>query len=247
MTAIAAAAVLSLSACGPDEDAEFEDEDNAEQTSENEETSGSADEADSEHDELPDEEASDGEDDSDEGSDAAAPGESSGLVDPEDAAQTVTYSIPNPDIDGDITVGFHHLRARDETMELLLTVTPEFGEHEAYNLFTLHDGRFAARLSDRQNLKQYTILGAQHGSPGWATPGTPGEVEIHDGETLAYWANYPIPEDDIDVVSISVHENAPELEDVDIDWGEAEPSDLGGDGSDPEADEEGDIEIEDEA
>ncbi|GAB3842313.1 hypothetical protein GCM10028800_02060 [Nesterenkonia populi] len=235
VTAFAAAAALTLTACGPEDDAEFEESGNgedAEQTSETEETDGGTD-ADDEDDAAGDEDAEE-----DGGTDAGA---DSGPVDPEDAVETVTYSIPNPDIDGEITVGFHHLRTREDTMELLLTITPEFGEHEAYSLYNLHDGRFSPpRLSDRENLKQYTVLGAQHGSPGWATDGTPSGADINDGASLTYWANYPLPEDDIDTISVSVHEAAPEFEDIEIDWQDAEPADHGGDGSDPEADGNGD-------
>lgn len=235
---LALAGALALSACGSDDSAEFDDGD-TEATGQTEETEteqddgeeqsgadqGTADDA--------GEENSDEQEGSDEGTDPAEP-EGSGLVDPADALETVTYSIPEESIDGEITVGVHHLRVEGQTMELLLTFTPEFTGNDAYSLWHLHGRNHAnvpPELYDRDNLKRYSILrsGPGFNQDHWAT--SHDGVNIASGETLAYRATFATPEDDIDTINVGIPV-APEFKDVEIDWGDGEPAENGVDEDD---------------
>ena len=201
---LSALAALSLTACGA-ADAEFED-DSPEAGPE---------------DTAPDQpNASDGggqePDDKDEEDQAAAGG---GVIDPSDAVATIDYTLPTDEIDGTMTVGLHHLRRRGQTMELLLTFTPEFSGSGAYSLWDLH-GRdhasVAPALFDRENLKRYDILrsgGDWDGENVWNSKQA--KHKLASGDTQAYWATYAAPEDDIDTINIAIP-GAPEFEDVAI-------------------------------
>lgn len=210
---LAALTALLLTACAPDEDAEFEDGEPASQTEENGQTGEEAGDGNSEAED-------DGED-----TDGGAVQTSEGVIDPADATHTVEYSIPDSDIDGTITLGLHHLEVKGNTMELLLTFTPEFDQHDAVNLYGIHgnNGSLARpTLVDRENLKRYSPLSGP-GSQPWAT-----EVvgpRVNSGETLVFWATFAVPEDDIDVINVGIPA-APEFEDVEIDWGDGEPADY---------------------
>src|SRR5699024_5135893 len=141
-------------------------------------------------------------------------------VDPGDALETVTYEIPAEDVDGTITVGFHHLQAEGETMELLLTFTPEFDQNEAYTLWQLHSQTHSLvepALYDRENLKRYAVLRSGSNQESiWSTQQN--AAELTSGDTQAYWANYAAPQDDIDTISVGVP-SGPEIKDVEIQRG----------------------------
>lgn len=133
-----------------------------------------------------------------------------------------------------MTVGLHHLRVEGRTMELLLTYTPEFDQHEQYTLWELHarnHALVAPSLYDRENLKRYSILRDGGWSSGgmWAT--RQADVELASGETQAYWANFAVPEDDIETINVGIP-NVPEFKDVEIEWGDHEPSDEGSQSTD---------------
>lgn len=234
-TALAALTALTLTACAPDEAAEFEENDSAsteaDPAGEVEETeapendgpetedpeNGPAEEADSEDSGAEDEQT-------DSSSDAIDTPE--GPIDPEDAIDSVTFNIPSSDIDGTMTVGLHHLRVEGNTLQLLLSYTPDFGEHETYSIRNLYSDTVHPTLADMENLKRYTVL-RSHGGHGdyWATNIN---QDIADGESLLYWAHYPIPEDEIDTVDLQIHSAAPRIEGAEIAWGDAEPAeDLG--------------------
>lgn len=154
------------------------------------------------------------------GTDAGDEQPSAGPVDPDDALETVSYEIPAEDVDGTITVGFHHLQAEGETMELLLTFTPEFEQHEAYTLWQLHSQTHALvepALYDRENLKRYAVLRSGSNQESiWSTHGH--AVELTSGDTQGYWANYAAPQDDIDTISVGLP-SGPEFKDVEIQQG----------------------------
>ncbi|MGO1184418.1 MAG: hypothetical protein ACTHZ5_03140 [Micrococcaceae bacterium] len=150
----------------------------------------------------------------------SSPGQSEqSLIDPEAAIETVTYPIDSRDVEGTMTVGLHHLKVRENSMELLLTYTPEFEASGEYNLWELHSrnhSMVAPALYDRENLKRYDILrnSALWDSPGvWGSPNA--QVDLASGETQAYWANFAPPQDDIDTINVALP-NAPEFEDVQI-------------------------------
>lgn len=148
-----------------------------------------------------------------------APGAQSSTVDPADAMETITYDIPNAEIDGTMTVGLHHLERRGQTMELLLTFTPEFTGHEAYSLWDLHAKNHALvppALFDRENLKRYDILrytGGYDNGAHWSS--TQAEIDLASGDTQSYWATFAAPEDEIDTINVAVPAG-PEFQDVKI-------------------------------
>lgn len=185
------------------------------------------------------EEQADGPDASDGGgqeqpSQEADGAEPAALVDPADAVDTISYTLPSGDIDGTMTVGLHHLRVRGDTMELLLTFTPEFTEPGAFTLWDLHGQNHTAvapSLFDRVNLKRYDIL--TKGSL-WDTKAKwvsmQDEHELASGDTQAYWATFAAPVDDIDTVNVGMPAG-PEFEDVPIERGSSgEASTDGGEG-----------------
>lgn len=209
---LAALAALTLTACA----SETEPADPA--------TQGAAEEPDTETTTDDDTAATDDET-ADTDADAGNAASAAGPVEPGDALETVTYEIPTEDIDGTITVGFHHLQVDENTMELLLTFTPEFEQDEAYTLWQLHSqdhSQVAPALYDRDNLKRYDIL---RSGGGWDTGNVwaSGQhvIELASGDTQAYWANYAVPEDDIDTISVGIP-NAPEIKDVEIAWDSAD-------------------------
>lgn len=252
---LALVGALALSACAPDDDpADFEETEpaSAEELAEEEQEDQTGSETAAEDDGTAGDEEAENDDDSaqdleTEGDDAAADEEDddpageegSGAIDPEDAVETVTYPIAHDDVDGEITVGFHHLRVEDQTMELLLTYTPEFDDHGTYNLWHLHNrnhAMVAPALYDRENLKRYNILrsGGDFDAGHWAT--NQADVDLASGETQAYWANFAVPEDDIAAINIGMPVG-PEFKDMEIDWGEAEPSDQDSEAEDFDEDE----------
>lgn len=242
---------LALSACAPDEPAEFDDTE-TESTSETEETEtpeteeeNNDDDSDTtpvsesgDEDAAEDAEPDDAGNAQDENTDPTETEESS-VVDPEDAVETVTYPIVHDDIEGEMTVGFHHLRVEGETMELLLTYTPEFDEHGAYNLWHLHNrSHYSVEpvLYDRENLKRYNVLrsGGNFDIGHWAT--NQADVDVASGETQAYWANFAAPEDDISTINLGMP-LGPEFKDIEIEWGDSQPSDQDTEAEDFDEDE----------
>lgn len=227
-----AVAALGLTGCSPSEEAaEFEDTEleDTEAASTEEAAPGedipTDDEADSET--TDDAEGTDDADAGDETSEGSAVQTSEGMIDPDDAIHTVEYNIPSSNIEGTMTLGLHYLQVRDNTLELLLTFTPEFDQHDTHTLYALHGNNGAlARpaLFDRENLKQYSPLRSDRGVA-WETDVV--GPHVASGETLVFWANFAVPEDDIDTINVGTPA-APEFEDVEIDWGEAEPAEAEG-------------------
>lgn len=231
---LALVGVLALSACARDDPAEF-DEGDSQAASDTETTDTDSADAESQG---ADSEGADSEDANDDQDSGSSPETSPG-VNPDDALETVTYPIPSDSIDGELTVGFHHLRVEGQTMELLLTYTPEFTGNDAHSLWQLHGNNHASvapHLYDRENLKRYSILesGAGYGEGHWATPQA--DVSIASGETQAYWATFAAPEDDITTINVGLPVG-PEFKDVDIDSGDANSGDAEtGEADDAEAD-----------
>lgn len=146
-------------------------------------------------------------------------------IDPADAVDTLSYPLPSTDIEGTMTVGLHHLRVRGETMELLLTFTPEFETTGEFTLWELHGenhSNVGPVLFDRVNLKRYDILAT---TGAWDTEGVwnskQAEFKLASGDTQAYWANFAAPVDDIDVMDVALPAGA-EFADVPIEQGPAD-------------------------
>lgn len=230
---VLAFAALALTACAPDDNAaEFEDaeavsqsEDETEdQSGDDTDTEPSEGETESERSEADSGAEPGAADGAAENSSDAVAQASEGPIDPADALQTVEYNIPASDIDGSITLGLHHLQVKDSTMELLLTFTPEFSSGGVNNLYNLHGnngGLANPALFDRENLTRYSALRAD--SESWSTHVV--GPRVSSGETIVYWANYAVPEVDIETINVGIPA-APEFEDVEIDWGDSEPSNL---------------------
>lgn len=128
-------------------------------------------------------------------------------VGPEDALHTITYDLPGADerAEATVTVGLHSLRQEGEVLALELSFTPHFRGDGEYSIYEMHDrNSITMVLNDRQNLKQYTVLGSGGGSRGWQTDTGPLNPAAKSGQTLMYWAYFAAPEDDIDTISVGV-------------------------------------------
>ena len=205
--ALTALAALPLAACGVTEQADFEDGPDSPAPEEPEES------------EAAQPAASDGGgDESQTGTDGASGGAPE-VIDPADAVDTISYTLPTDEIDGTMTVGLHHLIQRGQTVELLLTYTPEFRESGTFSLWELHGDNHSnvpPALFDRENLKRYDILrdgGTWDSAEIWNSKQA--EHKLASGDTQAYWATFAAPEDDIDTINIAIP-GAPEFEDVPI-------------------------------
>ena len=210
--ALTALAALPLAACGVTEQADFEDGPDSPAAEVPEESDA----------EQPSPSDGGGEEQQTGADDAS--GGAPEVIDPADAVDTISYTLPTDEIDGTMTVGLHHLIQRGRTMELLLTYTPEFRESGTFSLWELHGGNHSnvpPALFDRENLKRYDILRA--GST-WDSPkvwnSKQAEHKLASGDTQAYWATFAAPEDDIDTINIAIP-GAPEFEDVPIAQGAA--------------------------
>lgn len=214
LSALLLIGALALSACSTEgSTAGFtEGEDSTEQAAATEET---ADQATAESSpETSDDASADNNGESDDEN-----GASDTQISADDAEETVTYNIPTGDIDGTITVGFHSLKERGDTMELTLTYTPEFEGGDAYSLYHLHSNdhaMVAPALFDRENLKRYDILRV---GPTWDSENVwnsrQAVTNLNSGDTQVYQATFAAPQDDIDTINVSAS-GAPEFEDVQI-------------------------------
>ena len=75
-----------------------------------------------------------------------------------------------------------------------------------------HAGRFAPTLVDRDNLKEYDIVG---GAPTeWSSDTV--YTKVTNGDPMVWWGVYAAPQDDIDTVDIRVLDELPEFTDVPI-------------------------------
>ncbi|WP_420110704.1 hypothetical protein [Pseudactinotalea sp.] len=160
------------------------------------------------------------------GDDGASAGATS--LDPADAVEALTY--PMPDGDGEITVGLHSLRVEGQSMVLMLSFVADYEHAEGDELtFNEMHGRvdnagntfIAPVLSDRDNLKTYHVL-TQKGeaytyravslSSPWSTDVN--GLRLTSGEPLFVWANYALPEEGTEKVTISIDQGLPQFEDV---------------------------------
>ena len=209
LLALASLGAFSLAACSTGGDAEFEE------SGGNGAGDGGSDSG-SDGKEQPAASDGGGEEGSAGGADDA---QAASSVDPADAIDTLEYPIASDEVEGTMTVGLHHLRRRGETLELLLTYTPEFTEPGAFTLWNLHGDNHsvvAPALVDRANLTRYDILttdGSYDGPTMWNSKQA--AVELASGDTQAYWANFAAPIDDISAIDVLMGAG-PSFEDVQI-------------------------------
>lgn len=202
--ALAALTAATLTACGDDEPAEFE----AEQETVEQETEGSTGPAtDDKEQTAGDEQAEDkATDEAEEGATSGTEPAGNALNTPDNAVETVTFEIPGADErdEATVTVGLHGLRVEGEVMVLELSFTPEFRNDDELSLYHMFGRRLMLPvLNDRENLKQYTVLGAVGGSDGWATSNSGRGPRVGSGQSLQYWAHFAAPEDDIDSIHVA--------------------------------------------
>jgi hypothetical protein len=136
-------------------------------------------------------------------------------VDPADVLAEQTYTVPGGD--DTATIGVHSLVMDGDVMTLRLVFTPEFSsvsDTDAVSVYDIvgHAGRFAPMLVDRENLKEYDIVG---GSPTEWTSDTV-YTKVTNGDPMVWWGVYAAPQDDIDTVDIRVLDELPEFTDVPI-------------------------------
>ncbi len=241
-------AALTLAGCGPEDEnpAEFQDE---AETSSQVEPAGETEEAEEEDPEQEEdqeltEEQSEAEEEGEPEEEGEAETPESGAdstLHHEDAADTITYPISTQSgMEGEISMGLHSLEVTDQGMLLTMTFVPDYDDSEGPARF--HDELHTARnidshllpvVNDRANLKAYYVPNeAGDQLSGWA-PGNreawTSELNIRprSGETVAFWAYYPVPEDDIDTVDIAVMDGVQDFREVEIDWGSYGPADYG--------------------
>ena len=235
---VAALAALALTACATDDDAaEFEDAEAASQ----------AQSADDNGDQTQQEEpASNGAEDEEAANTESAEGGPTQAEDasrhPDNAQQVTTY--PLPEVEGEMTMGLQTLVAGDEGLLLSVSFVPEYEDEDPLTMFELHGPRGSTgnnayllpTLSDRQNFKQYYVPTPEprHRAQGWAGRSADAwatQLEgfgLRSGEVFTMWAYFPLPEDDIETVDVSVVPGAPEFQDVEIDWGDLQPGEGSG-------------------
>lgn len=208
IVALFAATVLTVSACGDDDTAEF---DSAAQQADETQAEG---EADTEESESP-MRAEDADDVAAEGDAGTGDGESGNeyVRGPEDAVESQAYDLPERDLE--VTVGLHTLRVEDDVMLLELSFTPEGdgGGTHGFNDFSMGRG-VEPVLTDRENLKQYTIVGS--GGDRWASNSGVTSTPVESGQTVMFYAYYSAPQDDIDTVDVTVIDGLVVFDDVEI-------------------------------
>jgi hypothetical protein len=151
------------------------------------------------------------------GGDTSDGGTSAGVadVDPANVLAEQTYTVPGSE--DNATIGVHSLVVNGDVMTLRLVFTPDFSsvsDSEAVSVYDIvgHAGRFAPMLVDRENLKEYDIVG---GAPTEWTSDTV-YTEVTNGDPMVWWGVYAAPEDDIDTVDIRVLDELPEFTGVPI-------------------------------
>jgi len=136
-------------------------------------------------------------------------------VDPADVLAEQGYTVPGSE--DTATIGVHSLVVDGDVMTLRLVLTPEFSsvsDTAAVSIYDIvgHAGRFAPTLVDRENLKEYDIVG---GSPTeWSSDTV--YTKVTNGDPVVWWGVYAAPEDDIDTVDVRVLDELPEFTDVPI-------------------------------
>ncbi|WP_150460656.1 hypothetical protein [Nesterenkonia ebinurensis] len=233
-------AALTLTACGPEDEAPAEFQDDSAQTAEVE-PAATTEEAEEPEEADESEQTEEPEEDDDE-ADSETPGTpTDSTLNHEDAVDTITYPISTSSgIEGEISMGLHSLEVTDQGMLLTMSFVPEYDDSNRPERF--YDGLHTARnidshlmpvVSDRANMKAYYVPNeAGEHLFGWVPanrgPWASGlDIRPRSGETVAFWAYYPVPEDEIEVVDIAVMDGVQEFRDVEIDWGAYEPGDYG--------------------
>lgn len=252
VTALAAVTALVLTACGPGDDAEFEDNGNGEETEQTSETEDTDDEDDAGPDDEQDAEDDDGhfgddEDAEDEGSDEedAEAGVSGEEIDPSDLQQTYTYSLPVDD-EAEMTVGVYSITNQGETMLAQVVFVPEYDDSsEVLDFNELHDRatNLGNRhfddpvIADRENLTSYYNLYEGSGNTKWSSAL---DANIPSGSPFMVYMYFPGLEDQVDTVDLAIGElGIPAFEDVPVEWdGDAPASDD--DDADSDADDDAD-------
>lgn len=213
IVALFAATVLTVSACGDDDTAEFDSAAQQAGETQADETQAEGD-ADTEASESP--MRAEDTDDVAAGGDAGTGDEESGneyIRGPEDAVESQAYDVPGHDLE--VTVGLHTLRVEGDVMLLELSFTPEGDEGGRHGFNNFSQGRGVEPvLTDRENLKQYTVVGS--GGDRWASDSSVTSTQVEPGQTVMFYAYYSAPQDDIDTVDVTVIDGFVMFDDVEI-------------------------------
>ena len=133
--------------------------------------------------------------------------------DPDDVVAEATFTSPNSDGD-EVRVGIESIVVTDTTMELRLVITPvtisSDDEMSVYDLLQNGTGVIPTTLIDREHLKEYTVL--RDGGRRYETDSQ--LARARTGESVGYQRFFAAPEDDIDVIDVKVHDDLPVFEDV---------------------------------
>ncbi|MGC0142814.1 hypothetical protein [Pseudactinotalea sp. Z1732] len=204
----------TLAACGPEDSAEFDPADQTQEPAEDaEQAPDVADGPDGDEQDADDDEKGTADDAQAEEVDAASGG--TYVRGPEDAAATITYDLPDGEMQ--VTVGLHSLQVEGDVMRLDLSFSPEGGRDSDYTLYTLNQNRrLRPVLNDRENLKQYSVL--EGSGDTWSSDSTPAGTKVESGQTLMYHAYYAAPEDDIDTIDVLVIDGLVEFSDAQVEW-----------------------------
>lgn len=202
MVAVGIAGAILLAGCGQDDPAEFDDPGASESAADSTVEPGDA---------ASDDSAAQGSSADD--VDDAADGEADGarLPDPKNVVVEDVFTAPNSERDT-VRVGIEGIIVTEQTMELRLVLTPEDGGDGLRVWDVLREeANVDARLIDRENLKEYSVLR----SAGSSEPYMPSsQARLTAGQSLGFPIFYAPPEDDIDTVDVQLSSELPIFEDV---------------------------------
>jgi len=126
------------------------------------------------------------------------------------------YEHPdNPE--DEVTLGVVSLTVEGEVMVLRLAMTPRLAsasDSSSISQFkALGEELFRPTLVDAENLKEYSVIKQNGGSP-WQTKDL--ELKTVNGGTMLAWAYFAAPEDDIDTIDLRLSDNVPAFTDIPI-------------------------------
>lgn len=143
-----------------------------------------------------------------------SPTETPGVEETEKGDIVATQEVTLPQGRGTATVEIEALRVDDQVQILTFWVTPHLADtSDTLNLFEFtNQSRFAPRLVDKANLKEYTTL--EKMGKAWATDSL--SAEAGDGETFKVWAVFAAPEDGATQFDVTITDRYPRFTDIPV-------------------------------
>lgn len=138
-------------------------------------------------------------------------------LDPADAVAHAEVTLPG--VEGSIGVDLFPLETEGKVQTLNVLLTPDFpelGENEVISIYEmLGETSFSPQLIDKTNLKTYSVIASrQNQSITWSTEVV--DTKTTNGETVAVWAVYAAPEDDVESLDVMLHDGWPVFEDIPV-------------------------------